>query len=266
MLRLAGTLLVTCFMWLGPVVGASAQTITPARSQASPLDPAFQGLSPDQDRELTEWLTAIDNWRRSVAKWYNGPAVDRFGRVVPRQPLPDSPAWLPSYCAAAAAAGVLPLDARVSRACRLLEDPRADVEGLPTGLQALRSEAEKPRKHSSFLKRVHLDGLWSTAGTGSRSYGLIGAHLTLVDVGPVQIFGPPGVLLLTIPESDGSRRITLGYTWGVSIRLTDLRLFGKRPMTLFVNVSKVWTGGGADNGVSAGHDIVGFSLAPVKNR
>jgi len=123
-------------------------------------------------------------------------------------------------------------------------------------------------KHTSFLTRVHIDGLWTTASSNNRFYGLVGSHVSLVDVGRLQVFGPPGVLLLSVPDASGSRRITLGYTWGLSVRLADVRIFGPtRDMTLFLNVSKVWIATGSEGqGTSRGYDMMGFSIAPRKKR
>lgn len=264
MRRPTGLLILTCWLALGPLV-AAAQTIDPKPQSAG--EPAVQVLSPDQDRDLSKWLDGMEKWRNYDAKWYNRPARDQFGRVTTRRQPPAAPAWLGAHCESVASGGVLDVSPRIEAACRLLADPRASLESLPPEVHAARLEAEQPEKHSSFLTRVHLDGLWSTAATSGRFYGLIGSHVSLVDVGRLQIFGPPGVLLLSLPRADGSRRITLGYTWGVSIRLTDVRLFGTKDMTLFANVSKVWIASRAESGgTSRGYDIVGFSLAPRKTR
>ena len=48
----------------------------------------------------------------------------------------------------------------------------------------------------------------------------------LVDVGRVQFFGPPGILLLRMPDVAGTHQMRVGYTWGLSVRLVDLKLFG----------------------------------------
>jgi hypothetical protein len=48
-----------------------------------------------------------------------------------------------------------------------------------------------------------------------------------------------------------------GFTWGVSIRLLDLKLpIAKRPVTAFINVSRCWTQAGEENAM----DMVGFSF------
>ena len=118
---------------------------------------------------------------------------------------------------------------------------------------------------------MHLDGLWSTTSSDVRYYGLIGTHISLVDIGRIQFFGPPGVILLSVPDGYGSRTLRPGYTWGMSVRLTDFHFPGSglgKNATLFLNVTKCWTVGQsslAGPNVS-GFDIAGFSIAPRKHR
>lgn len=242
-------LLVSSILLLTAATAAAQHPSAPA-----PLPSAdtvvIEALTPEQERELASWLSDMHAWRDDEMKWKNRPRRDGWGRISARRPAPEAPPWLESYCARNAAAGVPALDA-----CRLLADPRAETGVIPA--RATVPDDEKPKK-SSFLRRVHLDGLWSTTSTQGRVYGLVGTHVSVVDVGRLQIFGPPGVLLVSVPSVAGTRRITIGYTWGVSLRLADTRLFGTKDMTLFLNVSKVWVGGGGGQGL----DIIGFSLAP----
>lgn len=261
-MRVAGALLLSCSLLLGPATVAAAQQTSPPGSPPPSDSPEYIPLSPDQVRELATWLSAMERWRRYDAKWQNRPVHGASGRIVARQPPPDAPAWLEAHCASAAAAGVLEVEERTQTACRYLVDPRATTESLSASAQA----AETPPKHSSFMTRVHLDGLWTTTSTDARLYGLVGSHVSLVDIGRVQIFGPPGVMLLSVPNGRGGRRVALGYTWGVSVRLVDLRLAARtKNATLFLNVSKVWVNGGIEGtGRSHGLDIVGFSVARKK--
>jgi hypothetical protein len=258
--RAHGITLACCFV-LGWTMGAAAQEPLPP-SSTLPSSP-YASLSPAQDRELSTWLTAMEKWQQYEAKWRNRPARDGWGRIVERQRPPAAPAWLEAHCAAAAAAGVVTLDPRTRVACRLIDDARAFDAAVPSAVQA----AETP-KHSSFLTRVHFDFLSTTTSTGDRLYGIVGSHISLVDVGRLQIFGPPGVILLSAPDSSGGRRTTLGYTWGVSVRLTDMRLGAPtKNVTLFLNVTKVWVGGGTLAGGAGGsYDIIGLSLAPRRER
>src|SRR5262245_57210056 len=267
MRRAAHLLALSFSLLLGLATAAVAQHPTPSDAPPSSELPR---LSEDQDRDLAKWLTAMEKWQRYEARWSNKPARDSWGRITSHQLPPEAPEWLDAHCAAPKATHLLTLepDSKTATACRLLADPRAPMKAVPNPTQSARLAAEKPPKHSSFLTRVHLDGLWSTTSTNGRIYGLVGSHVTLVDVGRVQVFGPPGVLLLSVPDTDSSRRLTLGYTWGVSVRLMDVRLFGHtKDKTLFINLSKVWLGSGSEEtGTSRGYDIVGFSIAPRKKK
>lgn len=258
-------LAMACFLVLDTVCNAHAQG-PPTEVPPASSDVQILALTADQVRELDEWLSAMQEWQEYDARWHNRSVRDAWGRIVARRPPPKPPGWLEARCAqAAAVAEDVQYDETTTRACRLLADPRA--RSVPAPVQAARMEAEKPPSHSSFLTRVHIDGLWTTSPSGGRFYGIIGSHMSLVDVGRLQVFGPPGVMLLSVPDGTGSRRITLGYTWGVSVRLMDVRLFAPtKNMTLFLNVSKVWLDAGDDQGKLRGFDIAGFSIAPRKKR
>ena len=230
-----------------------------------PTDTSLDLLQ-EQDRALGIWLSAMEKWQRYDIKYSNRPAHDAVGGIARHRPPPDAPEWLGAYCTSAAAAHVLELDPRTKVACLLLEDPRTPIAAVPTPAQAARLDAEKS-KHSSFMTRVHLDGLWTSTSSGTRLYGLVGSHISLVDVGRLQVFGPPGVLLLSVPDYAGSRRVTLGYTWGLSVRLADARLFGPaKDVTVFLNVSKVWMASGGDERTPGGYNMMGLSIASRKKR
>lgn len=252
----ARSLAVSCLLAVASAAPAVAQVVSDDSREPLVIDV----ISPQQDRELGDWLDRMDAWRRFQTKHENRPARDAFGRLVARPQVPDPPEWLPGYCASVAALGIADLTERTGRGCRLLADPRA-IEGAPPP-----PSAEEPERYGTFLTRLHLDGLWVTTSSGPRAYGLIGSHLTLVDVGRVQIFGPPGVLLLSVPDGAGGRRTTLGYTWGLSVRLTDVRMLSRtKNMTLFLTMSKVWVGGSDPEQIGArSFQIAGLSLAPRK--
>jgi hypothetical protein len=256
----------SCLLFGIGIANASAQQTSPTEGILHSSDIVPVTLSSDQDRDLQKWLKAMEAWQKYDAKWANRPVHNGWGGIAARKSPPEPPEWLDGFCAAAAAAGIVDFDDRAATACRLLRDPRAPMKAVPTPAQASRLNAEAPPKHSSFLSRVHLDGLWTTAQTTGRVYGLVGSHLSLVDVGRVQVFGPPGVMLLSVPDGTGSRRVMLAYTWGISVRLVDTRLFGEKDMTLFLNVSKVWVNAGGPETNVRGFDAIGFSLAPRKKR
>jgi hypothetical protein len=255
-------LTLTCLVLLEVSTAATGQR----QPDPSPPTDTLLVLLQAQDRALGIWLSAMEKWQRYDIKYSNRPAHDAMGGIAQHRPPPDAPAWLGAYCTRAAATHVLDLDPRTKVACLLLEDPRTPIAAVPTPAQAARLDAEKS-KHSSFMTRVHLDGLWTSASSGTRLYGLVGSHISLVDVGRLQVFGPPGVLLLSVPDDSSSRRVTLGYTWGLSVRLADVRLLGPtKDMTLFLNMSKVWMADGGNERTANGYTMMGFSIAARKKR
>jgi hypothetical protein len=256
----------TCLLTLSCLVLLEISAAATSQQLPDPPPPTDTSLVllQEQNRELGVWLSAMEKWQRYDIKYSNRPAHDAMGSIARHRPPPDAPAWLGAYCTGATAAHVLELDPRTKVGCLLLEDPRTPIAAVPTPAQAARLDAEKS-KHSSFMTRVHLDGLWTSASSGTRLYGLVGSHISLVDVGRLQVFGPPGVLLLSVPDYAGSRRVTLGYTWGLSVRLADVRLLGPtKDMTVFLNVSKVWMAAGADERTAGGYNMMGFSIAARK--
>jgi len=135
---------------------------------------------------------------------------------------------------------------------RQTEACKSEAEKQEDAYQALleeRADKEKP-KHSSFLQWVHFDGLWMPLQSGASSYGLIGAHMTIADVKGANIFGPPGVMLV-LDSRNGKQRFRPALTWGVSMHLTDFRLPAtERATQLYLNLTKCWTTGGYESGLT----------------
>jgi hypothetical protein len=258
----------SCFLILVATT-AHAQSPPPLPSTRIQFPAAEAALTPRQDHELDVWLSSMRDWQKFETKWRNQPAHDPFGRIVARKPQPAPPAWLDGLCAAGGPL-LLQSETHQGQACRLKAGLVVDLQAETIRAQtaAARTDHEKPQKNT-FFSRVHLDGLWTTTSTDARFYGLVGSHISLVDVGRVQFFGPPGVIVLSIPDGRGSREIRMGYTWGMSVRLADVRLFAPtKNLTLFLDMTKVWIVGNTtyDRLQVGGFDLVGFSLAPRKKR
>jgi hypothetical protein len=251
----------------------AALAAAPAFAQSAPLpsrpltlSPPADALSPAEARELDTWLRDVTKWQKDAKRWPNEPAHDPFGRIIRRASKPAEPEWLAARCDALGQTA--DLTSALGSACRVLAELHADpsADAIRSTITAKRQSGEKIVK-DSFLTRVHIDGLWTTTSTDVRMYGLVGSHISLVDIGRVQFFGPPGVIVLSVPGPRG-REIRAGYTWGMSVRLRDIRLFSPtKNMTLFLTMSKVWlTGGTYDKLAPGGFDIAGFSIAPRKHR
>jgi hypothetical protein len=254
-----------CAALLGLASIAAAQNVSSNEPPPNaPVEAA--ALTPQQDAQLTTWLSALKKWQQYDEKWRNRPVHNGWGGIAERRPTPDAPEWLAGYCASVAAAGLSGFEERTEVACRVLDDPRSSFETVPPPLSA--PPDQETSRHSSFLSRLHFDGMWSTTSTNGRLYGIVGSHMSLVDIGRIQLFGPPGVMLLTIPDGSGGRQMALGYTWGLSIRLGDVRMGAPtKNMTVFLNVSKVFLGPTEGTTASSrSYDIVGLSIAPRKRR
>jgi hypothetical protein len=251
---------------------ARAQEPAPLSSTPVVLPPASASvaadLTSDQEQELAAWVDDMSHWLKQEKKSPNGPMHNNYGKIVPRRPEPPAPDWLASYCISVNGVSSTTAPKRVRQGCKMLAGLSVDPEAESIRQQTLAQRADKEKVvKNSFFSRVHIDGLWTTTSSDIRYYGLVGSHISLVDVGRVQFFGPPGILLLRMPDINGTHQIRVGYTWGMSVRLTDLRMLSPtKNMTLFLSIAKCWTvGSDTDRLRPGGFDIAGFSLAPKKN-
>ncbi len=267
-MRWSLTLVLSSWLLLPAVCARAQDAPLPSTPIVLPAPP--DALTAAEAGELDAWIDAIHKWQKMDKRWHNEPAHDPFGRVVNRASKPDAPPWLEARCAAIAPAAVATLPPPLGPGCRMLASLQADptADAIRAATASARANGETTIKNT-FLTRVHLDGLWTSMSSDARVYGLVGSHISLVDVGRVQFFGPPGVIVLSVPDGTGSRQLRAGYTWGISVRLGDVRLFGaSKNMTLFVTIAKVWMlGGNPYEGMQPGGlDVAGFSLAPRKHK
>jgi len=268
-MRCSSVLVSTCCLSMLLPAAARAQegTLLPSRPIVLPAPP--EELTDAERHEIDAWLKDMRKWQKIDKHWHNEPAHDPVGRIIKRPSQPEAPAWLEARCAAFPPEAIATLSAPLGPPCRVLAGLAEDVaaDAIRTSTAAARAAAEKTIKNT-FLTRIHLDGLWTTTSTDYRMYGLVGSHISLVDVGRVQFFGPPGVILLSVPDGEGHREIRTGYTWGMSVRLSDVRLFAPtKNLTLFLTITKVWVTGETYGRLApGGYDIAGFSLAPRKHR
>ena len=89
-------------------------------------------------------------------------------------------------------------------ACNLLSYYRSGFTTDPVTQQALMAQKQNEQDpHSSFWKHVHLDAAWSSLDYRMHTYGVVGVHVTLPELARrIQIFLPPGFLLLSIPDDN----------------------------------------------------------------
>jgi hypothetical protein len=176
-------------------------------------------------------------------------AAPPAGAQTRRKHLPQTKREREKYCAS-----LKEEKRRETDICKTPEEREADARAAH--LKEL-EDRERPT-HTSFLRKLHLDGLWIPASLGAGQYGLIGTHLDVATIGRVHFFGPPGMMLALEQSEEGNWRLRPALTWGISIYLADVRIPGMKRPQLFFNLTKSWSGGG---GFSVGRDMAGLSLA-----
>ncbi|MEK7203764.1 MAG: hypothetical protein AAB627_01655 [Patescibacteria group bacterium] len=118
------------------------------------------------------------------------------------------------------------------------------------------AEKEKPTK-SSFMKWVHLDGYWIQSASSNMFQGLAGMHVVVFEEGRLQLYGPPGIILVRQQVSKEEHQLHFGITWGFSFRLFDIRVPGTdNEVRVFGNLAKVWLQG-------VNQDIPGASISAI---
>lgn len=250
---------------------ASAQTI-PSRELSVTMAPAVS-LTPEQIAEVGIWVKKMRSWSKYDQTWLN--RVEKNNAGVPykhHRQVPEAPPWLAARCENPAG------EAALAEAClffaRIGLDTRAAQ--IANDIQAQRQAHEK-NEHNSFLTKIHIDGLWtqpqlgSSDGTTSRVYGLVGLHIGLVEVGKrIQFFGPPGVMISLTRDAYGAKQTRIGYTWGMSVKLTDFHVpfvWGSgQNATLNLDMVKCWLHGTGPLSAFGNLNLAGFSISPAKKK
>jgi hypothetical protein len=149
-------------------------------------------------------------------------------------------------------------DRRKTERCKTEEERREDEQKKRAQKIA---DKEKPTK-TSFWRRVHLDlpGIRAESGQEYVCCSLVGAHLTVAEVGRLNFYGPPGVLLVRQRVGPDQWQWRGGLSWGLGWYLDDVKLLN-RPARLYFNLTKVWTTGGLPSNVGVPNQNFGVSMA-----
>ena len=141
-------------------------------------------------------------------------------------------------------------------ACEYLKDSEEGYQVLLDRRKASQAQTQKEKtSHTLFHVRMHIDAMYTATSTGTSTYGLVGMHFTFAELGRIQFFIPPGVMLYEVPKERGGHRLVPATTAGVSIRLFETDFFG-RPVNLHLNFAKAWVSGA----VMPSTDVVGLSF------
>ena len=239
-----------------------------ARAQDASAVPVVQDrdiqLDPAEQHDVTGWIGDV----RDYAGWYdryrNRISKNILGFVGERRQIPSVLPWLPAKCERLAdfvprPAGPLP------EACDLLAFYQSDFtieSGTQRTLLAQKQNEQDP--HSSFWKHLHLDAGWGSLDYRMQTYGLVGMHVTLPEIARrLQIYLPPGFLLLSIPDGHGGRTFQPAATVGFSIKMFGFEFPPNKTGTAYFNLAKAFVIDHASSptGTESEVDLMGLSFA-----
>jgi hypothetical protein len=238
--------------------GAQAQDVGDVRIVS---DQDIQ-LTDTQQRELKQWTKDVQNYRKWYERYRNRISYNAFGGGGERRQRPPVPEWLADKC------DVLPEftprpDGPLPDACNLLAYYESGFTADPVTQQALLVQKQNEQDpHSSFWKHLHLDAGWTSLDYRLHTYGVVGMHITLPEIAKrVQIFLPPGFLLLSMPDGIGGREFQPAATIGVSIKMFPFEFpQGKAGMAYFT-LAKAYLISRSSMASNPSVDLVGLSFS-----
>jgi len=220
-------------------------------------------LGPVQRDDVTRWMEDVRDYASWYGRYRNRISRNIFGFISDRRPMPPVPTWLRVKCDALAEF-VPPPAGLLADACDLLSVYRSNFSIEPAAQQALLAQQQNEQEpHASFWKHVHLDAGWGSLDYRTQTYGLVGVHFTLPEIAKrVQIYLPPGFLLLSVPDGHGGRQFEPAATVGVSIKMFGFEFPQNRFGTAYFNVAKAYVVNRASSmSTNAAVDLVGLSFA-----
>jgi hypothetical protein len=208
-------------------------------------------------------MESFAEWTQWWARWGNRPEPGLIGGGFrERREKPAPPAWLIAECDGGE------FDLELDPACELLEDWRRDYPAtLARQVRATGPAQLEEASKTIWWEHVHMDVLWPAMQWQASVYGVVGVHSTATVRGRLQVFLAPGVMLLNVPASNGTRAWKLAASYGMGYRLLDFTFPGSRPASLHLNLAKAWLlpdVGSVNIGRSV--DFVGFSITFKKSR
>ena len=221
-------------------------------------------LDSTQRQELKRWTDDVQSYQQWYQRNRNRISRNVFGGAGDRREVPPVPDWLPGKCDLLSEFDPPPTGT-LSAGCNLLSLYESNFTVDPAAQQVLQAQKQNEEdSHSSFWKHVHLDAGWTGLDYRRHAYGLVGVHVTLPELAKrVQIYLPPGFLLLSIPDGYGGRELKPAATIGVSIKMFRFVFPQGKNGTAFFNLAKAYVinRASASVDVSADVDLMGLSFS-----
>jgi len=275
MQRLA--LLLLCSLCVASSASAQEQKDQPSEQ---PRCQDISDLSRECHKQVEEWKKGEQRWRKWNATNGNNRMAAGWGWRLfhPRRPTP--PSWVATLCE--------PLDPNVER--KTGDDAQASTtnelcayyfdvvdyvwwdhyKGFEPPLRMFNKakNTEYVDFWSWLARSIHYDAAWVPAHTGDNILLVGGAHLDLAQITDrISVFGP-GLMMVRVPERNGSHTFRAAETWGFSFRLKDFTFPGtNRDYSLYFNLANCRIHGGPlpdQEVVGTGRSVMGFSMSLKK--
>ena len=250
-------------MSLLAVLSALALSAAPvgAQDQAQGSDITIEQRS----GELARWLKEYREWERWFELWGNRVAKNPSGfEIWERKKRPEPPAWLDEACRDGVVA-----DDQLTTACDILrtwdDQPMQIVQRRGTPVATSGGKPADTVVKSSFLRRVHLTGLWPRAQyPGTAVYGIVGMQIAVLETGRWTL-PATGLMLVMLPDGRGGHDWKPATTVGAGYRLFDfVPPSYHKPFSLHVNIARAFVHGLHDERTmfgAANINFVGFSVS-----
>jgi hypothetical protein len=234
------------------VIGAAAAWLLALPSRASAQ------TSGAGDPALVQWIEDFKAWQAWWAEWANRPEPGWLTSSRPRRAKPAPPEWLAERCAT-----VFIADDPLAPACTLLAQWKQDnLTARARATTAVTMQKSEDHDGATWWEHVHVDLLWPATQVRNHIYGVVGVHPALTVRGRLHVFLAPGLMLLNVPEMDGTRSWKMATDYGVGYRLLDFNFPRGQRASLHVNIAKSWLiSDTRDLVVSRNVDFAGFSIS-----
>jgi hypothetical protein len=262
---------------LGQPLAAQSSGTLPSKPVATWAPAVVIDRQTLDEAAIDKWIQDYTRWREWADKWTNRrqwvthpfpypfwkESPEMFAYVAARRVEPQPPIGLEAACVSTPRSSGN--RSRRVQACELLTVWKDDYATQQIRWAVATARAQKDDvSRSRFLEHIHFASLWSSVQGvgGGRAYGLAGIHATIDVKGRWQIYALPGVMAISVPNSRGQRVVTVGYDWGMAVRLGSLRVpLAGVPVKVHLNLAKVWM-----PEVGQRLDMIGLSFSPNPNR
>jgi hypothetical protein len=218
--------------------------------------------------ELAKWLREYQAWEKWFELWGNRIARNFDGQLIwERKQRPDPPAWLEAECQ-----GSWGSDGLLASACYILrhwdDHPLLILQRRHSSLATSHGQVDDKVVKSSFLRRVHLTGLWTQAQyPATQTYGIIGMQVGVFEVGRFTL-PAVGVMVVMIPDGEGGHDWKPATTVGFGFRICDfVPPLIRKQASLHFNIARTSVHGANDERVLPGTptvNLLGLSVSTTR--